>query len=282
MKKTFTIISTCLLMNAFASEPISFQNKTNNFSSAKKSVLLLDSTKQERETPRNVVKLSLFSIPLGKYNLQYEYAFHKNFSAAINVGLLKFPKYITSAVVSDTGALSGLKVSGYSVSPEIRFYPGRKIKKQAPSGFYLAPYFSYSKTNVNATFSFDMPTASNPSVTTPQDLDAKISLSGFTGGLIIGQQWIIAKRVSIDWYILGGGFGKSKLNLDLTQNAITFDANQQAELQKQLDENVGSVEIPGFSVDSKATATANGASVSVSGLPFFSVRSFGLSIGFAF
>ncbi|MCC9135931.1 hypothetical protein ACFSKU_15790 [Pontibacter silvestris] len=35
-------------------------------------------------------------------------------------------------------------------------------------------------------------------------------MKGFGGGLMIGAQWLIAKRVVLYWYIIGAHYGKLK------------------------------------------------------------------------
>ncbi len=289
MKKTLTLSMVALAFSSYAGNGVlKSDNNTIGFKPEKKESVLKNKTTEDGERTtlsRQVVKINLFPIALGSYGLQYEYAFHKNFSGALGLGFFKLPqRYIDKAFPPDatgTGA-QNIKMNGWSITPEFRFYPGKKIKHQAPHGFYLAPYFRYSSTKISGEFHSDLPDPANPSTTKSTQLDMTVKYSGYSAGLMIGKQWIIGKHFSIDWFILGGGAGKAKLDVTLAQDLVTFDAAQQAELQKQLDEQTADIAIPGFDVTATAKATSNGATLMVKGVPMFSLRSFGLNLGFAF
>lgn len=81
------------------------------------------------------------------------------------------------------------------------------------SGFYIAPFARIAK------YTVDMPFDFKEEIYDPQDgtylttVEGEIPLHGkinsFTGGLLFGAQWKIAKQVFLDWWILGPHYGSA-------------------------------------------------------------------------
>lgn len=232
------------------------------------------------KSPKHVIKLNLSQLALTNISLQYEFAFHKNFSAALG-GSYLLPRNIPSQFFTPSSNGSGYqlpKFGGWSVTPEIRFYPGKKVKHQAPHGFYLAPYFRYSKYNLNSDY-VNIDSASGDR----QDYKVKASYSGFTAGLMIGSQWIIGKHFSIDWWIIGGGYGKAKfkINAESTDGSLNMSPQEQDDLKRDIRDNIE--ELGSFgNGEVTVETTPNSATATVKGLPMTSIRGFGLTLGFAF
>jgi hypothetical protein len=230
--------------------------------------------------PHNV-KLNLFAIGMRNISLQYEFAFHKNLSVALG-GRVMLPynidlgKQLQSDEVPSTGAeLGKFKFTGYSITPEFRFYPGKKVEHQAPHGFYIAPYARISNFAINT------------SITIPSDtvvefvggpVDTKISFGGFGGGLMFGAQWILKNRISIDWWIAGLHYGSSKLKVTATGDLIA-QANGATQVKGSLDELVEG-DLP-FNATSNVLIGGNSVSGNVNGIPFGGFRC-GLCIGYNF
>ena len=81
---------------------------------------------------------------------------------------------------SYTGAeIDDVQLRGWSVTPEFRYYP---TKKGAMEGFYAAPFMRYGNFVVD-------------------DQLSKGDLITIGGGLLVGNQWIFAKGISLDTYI---------------------------------------------------------------------------------
>lgn len=219
---------------------------------------------------KGVVKLNLFGFAFRNINLQGEYAIHKNFSGCLGINFMPpgalpgmFPGATTSSL--ESAGFRDFSVSGYSFTPELRFYPGKKEKHQAPYGFYLAPYFRLSKYSFKTDFEYD-------NNGTLQYYSSTLSYGGYGGGLMMGSQWIIGKHVSIDWYILGGHYGSGNFTIKLKDPAIgNLSAEGKAQFQEEL-----------ASSSSNATVTIDGDKATVKAkVPFLGVR-MGLSVGFAF
>jgi len=286
MRKSITVSLLFMSANMFAGESLNLLNPGKQES--KQSVLSLS----PQATPKSVIKLNLLPIGLGDYSFQYEYAFHKNMSGALGFSLLNLSGKLKSALVDSMG-ITDSKVTGWAITPEFRFYPGEKKEHEAPHGFYLAPYFRYAKYKVTGKHLVDLPATAGSGgtpTTTPSgstvptesfQMDIKSTLTTYNLGLMIGYQWIIGKHFSIDWWILGMGRGKSNLTYDFSSSELNMSASDQADLKKDLDENINSNSFSPFSPTVTNSTNAHGAKVLVEGLPSVSLRS-GLSIGFAF
>lgn len=285
--KTTKLLLTCVLFaaNLFVAKAekdlLLKNNDVQLLTYKKKSPILLD--KQEMEVSvQQVVKLNLFQLPLLNFSLQYECAVHKNISAALGFSFL-MPRGIPNSIYEPSQNANGFllpKFKGWSVTPEFRFYPGKKEEHQAPHGFYLAPYFRYSKYSISGQYlNYSVDTNG---VTHDDHYTMKASYYGFTGGLMMGSQWIIGEHFSIDWWIFGFGAGKAKFQIDATSTdgSIYLNASDQAQLRTDITNNIG--ELGRFGAGSVSVeTTTNSAKVTVSGLPMTSIRA-GLTVGFKF
>ncbi len=219
--------------------------------------------------PKNVVKLNLAALGFQNVSLQYERAFHKNFSFAFQGGLLlsrTLPKQFQPKENSD---FSDLKFTGFNCASEIRIYLGKKAKHPAPRGFYIAPYARFSSYKASAFFMY---TDSNAVPIQDVPVDFKATFKGFGGGLLIGTQFIIAKKVSIDWWILGGHFGVASLHGEMDSQIVQ---DNQYSFYEQLEE----VSVPYGTKTFEVKGSK--ASINLDGIPFGGIRS-GFCLGVVF
>jgi hypothetical protein len=233
-------------------------------------------TSDKSSAIKQVVKLNLFQLPLLNFALQYECAFHKNMSGALGFSYL-LPRDVPSQLVDPNSTSFQIpRFHGWSLTPEFRFYPGKKEEHQAPHGFYMAPYFRYAKYTVNAGYQNVLDSSG---VKRSYDLNA--SYKGHSIGLMLGSQWIIGDHFSIDWFILGVGGGRAKFDIEaVSDGSIYMTDQQQADLKSDINDNIGNLGALGDGVVD-ITTTPTSAKVVVSGIPMFSVR-FGVNLGFAF
>lgn len=248
------------------------------FFSKKKNTFMRDDA--PAGTPKNVIKLNLSQLALTNISLQYERAFHKNFSAALGFSYL-IPRSIPSQIFTPSENGSGYqlpKFDGWAITPEIRFYPGKKEKHQAPHGFYMAPYFRYAK------YGFKSEYVDIDSITGDRNnYHVNASYSGFTAGLMLGSQWMIGKHFSIDWWIVGGGYGQAKFRIhaESTDPGFYLTPQEQEDLKQDVRENTSELGTFGNGEITVET-TSNSATTTVTGLPMISLRGFGLTLGFSF
>jgi hypothetical protein len=224
--------------------------------------------------PRMVVKFNLFGLAVRNLPFQFEYAFHKNMSGALGVSML-IPRGLPSSFTG--GAEFGdLKFRGYSITPEFRFYPGKKEEHQAPHGFYFAPYARYQNFSFTASGSYaNTDTATGASSMYKAEMKAYYKGLGF--GMMIGAQWLLGEHITLDWYILGGHYGSGKAGLTVTAPEIgKLSPQDKAEVEKSANdafEQIGSevsVKYSGNTADFSIPAKIIG------------IRGLGLAIGYAF
>lgn len=193
----------------------------------------------------NNIKLDVVPLALGKINLSYERVVNEHQSAQIKLGFL-IPRSLPGSLydvseVEDYGGTASLqnKIKGFSVSGEYRFYTGSS-RKQALRGFYVAPYLKWNKYKIETTANFEYEasqseyddfTAEQQAVAvfngSGYDIDVAANFdAGFRQlglGAMIGYQWLIADRVSIDWNFFGLGIDHTVFNVDISSEGIDVD-----------------------------------------------------------
>lgn len=227
---------------------------------------------EAQENSKNVVKLNLFALAVGNISLQYERALHKNISLALQLGFIpthSLPGQINSMVATASDNLiHDIKFSSINLTPEFRWYPGKKVEKQAPRGFYLAAYLRYSRVTADAFYSYKDSSAYplGPVKDVPGTTTITYGALGFGG--MLGYQWVINNRISIDWWILGGHGGSATVT-----GSIAASGMNAADAKKDIDEK----QTPGLTT----TVTGPNSLDLKLGLPFAGLRT-GFCIGVAF
>ncbi|MGN7784203.1 DUF3575 domain-containing protein [Niabella sp. 22666] len=223
----------------------------------------------------NLVKLNLTSPFLKNYSIQYERIINKRVSVAVSGRLmpastLPFKNAIRKEVIKEedeliTDAFNQAKFSNYAITPEVRFYLGKKGYGQ---GFYIAPYYRFAKYTVEELHY------------TYEDLDQDISikltgnLKSHTGGFLVGAQWMLSNTIGLDWWILGPNIGGGRGHITGVSNQ-PIDPDVQQDIRESL-ENDLDIPFTKTTVD----VNANGANLKLSG-PWAGVRA-GLLLTFRF
>lgn len=230
------------------------------------------------EQPKNVIKMNLSQIPLRNFSFQYERALHENISIACGFSFLMVRPF-PGAFASDDPSGEGLrdpKYKGFGITPEFRYYPGGDVdEKPAPHGFYVAAYLRYAKYKFTSTYSEKLTNGNTYAY------DLNLTYGGTNAGLMIGAQWIIGKHFSIDWWILGAGYGKAKYTMEAIGSGFTMTPSEQAEVQAAVEDEFSETPIF-FGRKATVTTTTRSVMAEVKGLPMMSLRGFGLCLGFAF
>ncbi len=166
---------------------------------------------------KNFVKFNLTSLAVMNFSLQYERVLSKRVSAAISFSMMPentIPTYLADQFIKVAGDMSdegidpetediirNLLVSSYTITPEIRFYLG---KKGYGRGFYTAIFYRYGHYEV-----------SNVPIPFTNELDEEITIDtqgeivSHTGGFLLGYQWALGKHMCLDWQMFGPHFGVS-------------------------------------------------------------------------
>lgn len=206
----------------------------------------------------NVIKFQPQDLLLSRIDASFEHATGDRGAWVFSGGVM-----LEKEVSLDLLKLDNLTLSGWSLWPQYRFYPG---VKDAPQGFYMAPYLSYSRYQVAYTDSIDLGTNIE---TTADGI-----FSSFTAGGMIGIQWIFDNHLTIDWNFLGVGYSLYNLGLDV-QPSSNVDMT---ELAEEIDDKLSDFPIIGKNIDVSAAADKVQISLPVNQLSFRT----GFSIGIAF
>ncbi|MBC7915465.1 MAG: DUF3575 domain-containing protein [Pyrinomonadaceae bacterium] len=234
---------------------------------------------KELKFPKNNFKINLSSLAFKSYSLYYERSLSRkiSFSAgyrtmpSTNLGGLPLVKKLNEKFNDGDELLEGInrmEASGNAYTGEFRFYGG---KKPGARGFYLALYGRYATFNHDYDYRFT--SSSNSSVSIP--INSKVQ--GFGGGLMLGKQWLIAKRVNLDVYILGAHYGKLTGTSNGLANLSSLSDNDKQNLKDDLEGVLIIKDKPLLST----TVNNQGITGKIDG-PFAGVRGLGFSLGIAF
>jgi hypothetical protein len=214
-------------------------------------------------TPSYAVKWNPESLYFGKISVQGEYNFKKKKSVTFSVGI---PMTHTTSVEMD-GKDRQIDMKTFSVAGGYRMYLGKK----AMTGVYLEPYLKYLKNDANTLLDVDLNGEPTDFVTTSQ-------FSSVGVGAQLGVQFMIAKRVTFDFFFLGPEANTVKHTMvmrDLSSTA--WDASMAADAQDEANKMVDDLPIVGKKLQIAVDANKKTITSDYSG--FLPGIRFGLSVG---
>lgn len=226
----------------------------------------------------NFIKVNLTAPLIKNYSLQYERVLSRNFSAGLSfrfmpeTGLPYKDQIIKNAEITDPDekeVIENLLLSNFAITPEVRYYMG---KKKYGTGFYLSLFYRYgSYSMANNALDYE------PEEGDPVSLDMTGDVTAHTGGLMIGSQWALGKYMCLDFWILGPHFGISSGNVTaLSSEEIPMEDQQ--DIRDEIDDALSDADIPMF--DYTVTTSSDRIKVDFNG-PWAGIR-FGLSLGVKF
>jgi hypothetical protein len=226
---------------------------------------------QEKETPdftpSYAVKWNPSSLYFGKIGLQGEYNFKKKKSFTFAVGI---PMSKTMTVNMDDEDRD-VEMKTFSVMGGYRMYLGKKTM----TGVYFEPYLKYLKNDAATIINADLDGE-------PVDFATTSKYSGVGVGAQLGVQFMIAKRVTFDFFFLGPEANSVKhtvLMKDIS-STVPWDPNEAADAEKEINESIGDLPIIGSKL--KVAVDANQKTVSSEYKGFLPGFRFGLSVGVHF
>jgi hypothetical protein len=156
---------------------------------------------------KNVVRYNI-SGPLlfgsGYVVLGYERLLNKKQTMSLNMGQAVLPKLIDFN--TDSFSLSkNSKNSGINLSLDYRFYLQKENKYGAPRGIYLGPYYSFNRFERDTEWKHT--TSSSTSTST-----ARSNFDIHTFGAEMGYQFVLWKRMTLDFVLIGPGVSSYKLS----------------------------------------------------------------------
>ncbi|QNL21906.1 DUF3575 domain-containing protein [Hyphobacterium sp. CCMP332] len=145
-------------------------------------LLFLTTNNSKAQVKDNVVKLNLFGLIVGQYQMSYERALNENLSVQLAAGLISREWDLSFGTATNTQ-----KDNGFIIIPEVRYY-----FSEAPKGVYGGAFIRYRSVTNSVEYT-----------TLDQNLNtinakAELSRNAIGGGLLIGYQVLISDAVAID------------------------------------------------------------------------------------
>jgi hypothetical protein len=224
---------------------------------------------------KNVLKVNLGSLVFGNYHVTYERGLSRKVSLSISYrhmpvgGLIykeEIKKYIDNNDPNVINTIEQTTTGNFAITPELRFYTGAGRMR----GLYVAPYFRYAKFDASVPARYNSTVAG---VRIEKNAIMQGNIQSYSGGILIGVQRYIAKRIAVDIWLIGGHYGISTGLMVASIDPPMTTAEQQS-LQNTLN---------GLATDpfkTQTTITATSASMKIDG-PWGGIRS-GISLGFRF
>jgi hypothetical protein len=234
----------------------------------------LKAPSEKRKISKNFIKFNITSALIKNYSLQYERVLSRVVSVAVSfrvmpeTGIPYSDKIIKWFDITDPETQVVIKnsiIGNYAITPEIRFYTG---KKKYGNGFYFSLFYRYGHyTANNVLIPYD--TDNGDQVT----MNTSGNVSAHTGGFMLGAQWALGKHICLDWWIFGPQLGVSSGDM------ISLSSGPLSEVDQQnIADNLNSIDIPWFTPT--VNVTSDKVSMTFDG-PWAGLRA-GLSLGVKF
>lgn len=223
------------------------------------SLIAQDDMKQVKDY-KNIVRINLTNpLIFGERAiiLGYERVVKDHQSFSINGGLASLPKFNLINIADDSivQLYKSSKDKGFNITGDYRFYLAKENKYNAPHGLYIGPYASHVFMGRENTWNLNSDTYSGEVNT-----DFRFNMTAI--GAQLGYQFILWKRVALDFVLVGPSFAWYSLSAKLDTN---LDADDESALYEKIDE-ILSERFPGYTfvfddVDFKKSGTTNTRSV---------------------
>ena len=222
----------------------------------------------------NIIKLNLLSPFFKNISVQYERVINKFLSVTLTarympnttIPYVNFIYKLTGDNDPATeDAIKSIRISNYSISPEVRFYTG---KKGYGKGFYVAVSYRYTAYNLSDMHFIYANYPAPDSV-----INFTGSMSTHYAGVLLGTQWFLGKHFTLDWWFFGPLIGFESSNF-AGLSSVPLSQEDQNDLKDALE----SLGLP--NTEKTVYVDENGGSVSLRGL-MYGVN-FGFALGFRF
>jgi hypothetical protein len=186
---------------------------------------------------------------------------------------LPFQSQIENAFASSVLDYGNVTVSNLSITPEARFYILGGMR-----GFYIAPYARFATMDLNVPIRYS--NSSSGSLNKEADFVGKITST--SGGVMIGTQHQLFKKIVIDIWIIGGHYGSSHGDINATYTPTDPNNPLVTHYEKQSIQNgINSINPAPFKVSGTVSQTTPTAHITVDG-PWAGIRALGINVGVRF
>jgi hypothetical protein len=214
-----------------------------------------------------VVKIAPAGYWLGKIGIGGEYNFRNKKSLTLNIGI----PAEKSLKVSIDDEKRNLKIKTLSAMAGYRMYLGKNPMK----GFYLEPFLKYVDNEFVTTTTVEIDGSDRPFVIASE-------YSGFGVGAQLGVQFMIAKKVVLDFYFLGpeGNLSKHNLLAQETGAGLPWSTSEAEEAEQEIENFID--DIPFLKDNEEVSVNALQRNVRMKFDGFLPGFRLGLSIGIRF
>lgn len=220
-----------------------------------------------QSAPNLFVKWAPASLATGKVTLGTEFNFTQKSSVDLMIGI---PSAKTRSVHYDDKE-SDIESKAFSVLLGYRYYFG----KRAARGVYIEPYGKYLRHEANGILEGDLSDKL-------AKMDTHTKYEGFGAGAQLGVQFLLFKRLSVDFYFLGIEANSSKFHSSSTDiaNSLPWTFVQSAEARANFEDAIEDIPF----VKNKMTVTIDQSkkNVSTSYKGFLPGLRIGASVGIRF
>ena len=172
---------------------------------------------------------------------------HQSFS--VNIGWQRIASDYSSPSNDSISMNHNKTASGFNFGVDYRFYLAKENKYEAPHGLYIGPYYSYNAYSNENNWNYNMSNGSVSTVKTNADFTIN------TVGAELGYQFVLWKRMTLDFVLIGPGISSYKLDATISGNLTDAQKDKLREALK----NYFSQKFPGMDyVFSGQSLSANG------------------------
>lgn len=222
---------------------------------------------------KTIVKANLSSLALKNYHATIERSLTKKISLSVSYrfqpkGATPLQSQLENLVDDPDFNIGRFQLGNNAITPELRIYFGKGRMK----GFYIAPYARFATFDLTAPVKYN--SSSVPGAKKDADFSGKIKST--SGGIMFGIQHQLAKKLVLDFWILGAHYGSSTGQMDAIITPAMTTLEQQS-LQQSIDDFK---EAGPFKFEGKVTSST-AAYIKSTG-PWAGIRGAMLSLGFRF
>lgn len=223
----------------------------------------------------NNIKINLYSLFVRNYSFYFERSISRKITAQIGFRYQPYSYLLDNVVAKQLlkdkivqSDLYDFKTSNSSFTLDLKYYPG---KKGAGKGFYIGIYGRYTILDLD-----DVDYVYQSKSDDIYHVPLFSRLKGIGGGILLGYQFLIKKRISVDIYIIGGHYGIWNGSINSKKDLFGLSDDEKTDLKEKI-ENL-------YTLFGRKYANVNVSNIGVSGNisgPFWGTRS-GISLGISF